>query len=295
MNAKDFQLYLEQPQLLYALPLAELQGLAMEYPYSSNLRLLLLLKTHLEGHPDEQSYLQRCATASFDRAFIYDLLQDTQMLNKEEAQEETEILELRTLDEIALEDAALLSEDNNVAPENTLSYEKIFPELEADEQEEVLLQSAPVPEKPAKETVEPYQMPDAWAMVAAAFLSILPEWTAETAPLPDATKPEALAPEPVSRFSDGKRPEHGRSLKDRLRSIRRRQSEKLADEQLEVRKIARRSLVAKEAVASETLARLLGQQGQYQRAIKMYRSLELLYPEKKTIFAGLIKELQEKL
>jgi len=107
MNAKDFQLYLEQPQMLYALPLTELQGLAMEYPYSSNLRLLLLLKTHLEGHPDEQNYLQRCASASFDRAFIYDLLQDVQ-LSSQEHREETEVLELRTLDEIALEEGIII-------------------------------------------------------------------------------------------------------------------------------------------------------------------------------------------
>jgi len=107
--------------------------------------------------------------------------------------------------------------------------------------------------------------------------------------------PPILGPEPISRFSEGRRPEHGQSLRDRLRNIRRRQSEKLADEQEEVRKIARRSLVAQEAVASETLARLHVQQGQYQLAIKMYRRLELLYPEKKAIFADLIKDLQEKL
>jgi len=257
MNAKDFQLYLDQPQMLYALPLAELQSLAMEYPYSSNLRLLLLLKTHLEGHPDEQNYLERCASASFDRAFIYDLLQDARLLTNEEPTEDTEVLELRTLDEIALEEAALLAEGNEVVPENSLSYEEAPPVFEGEEVEEVLF-AEPAISRPAEEAAPPYRIP-------------------------------------VSRFSEGKRPEYGQSLKDRLRSIRRRQSEKLADEQMEVRKIARRSLVTQDDVASETLASLLVRQGQYQRAIKMYRRLELLYPEKKTIFAGLIKDLQEKL
>ncbi len=294
MNAKDFQLYLDQPQMLYALPLAELQSLAMEYPYSSNLRLLLLLKTHLEGHPDEQNYLERCASASFDRAFIYDLLQDARLLTNEEPTEDTEVLELRTLDEIALEEAALLAEGNEVVPENSLSYEEAPPVFEGEEVEEVLF-AEPAISRPAEEAAPPYRIPGAWVLAAADFLSVLPEWTSEPVLTTESETPEAFAPEPVSRFSEGKRPEYGQSLKDRLRSIRRRQSEKLADEQMEVRKIARRSLVTQDDVASETLASLLVRQGQYQRAIKMYRRLELLYPEKKTIFAGLIKDLQEKL
>ena len=290
MNARDFQLYLEQPRMLYTLPLAELQGLAMEYPYSSNLRLLLLLKTHLEGHPDEQNYLQRCATASFDRAFIYDLLQDARLLSRDD----TEVLELRTLDEVALEEAALPVEGGKEAMENNLSYQEPLPAFDDDDDEGA---AAPVPvsAEPVVAKAPPYLASPAWIATATGFLAILPDWPSEDAPVAGPAPPEEFTPEPISRFSEGRRPEHGQSLRDRLRNIRRRQSEKLADEQEEVRKIARRSLVAQEAVASETLARLHVQQGQYQLAIKMYRRLELLYPEKKAIFADLIKDLQEKL
>ena len=300
MNAKDFQLYLEQPRLLYALPLADLQGLAMQYPYSPNLRMLLLLKTHLEGHPDEQAYLQRCATAAFDRAFVYDVLKDVRLLADEaDARENNEVLELRTLEDIALEEDALFSDDSseNTLLENQLSYEQTPPgpdihlsEDEDDDDAEEFF-SLPVIPEPAPEAppAPAYFASAEWVAAAAAYLGVLPAWPAGPA---EAT---VVTPEPVSSFSGGKRPEPHGSLKDRLRSIRRRQSEKLADEQEEVRKIARRSLVSQEAVASETLASLLVRQGQYQRAIKMYRRLELLYPEKKTIFAGLIKDLQEKL
>jgi hypothetical protein len=48
-------------------------------------------------------------------------------------------------------------------------------------------------------------------------------------------------------------------------------------------------------IASETLAELLVRQQQYPRAIRMYRRLVLLYPEKKAIFARQIQELKEKL
>jgi hypothetical protein len=290
MNSQDFQQLLEHPRALYDLPLASLQQLAMDYPYSQNLRLLLLLKSHLEGHPDESDYLNRCAAAAFDRAFVYDLLQDTKRYEPAN-REDTEVLELRTLEDIALADAALPAAPDNTAPppdERSLNYEEIFPDWEEEEDDGA----------PSVETLPPVTSPvsvtDAWVATAIAFLGVLPEYPHS----PAATEDEIgvpLAPEPVTHFTGGKHPEAQSSLRDRLRSIRRRQAGKMALEQEEVRQIARRSLVAQEAVASETLAALLVRQGQYKNAIKMYQHLELLYPEKKTIFAGLIKELKKKL
>jgi hypothetical protein len=283
MKPQEFQQYLEQPGLLYELPLTSLQQLAMEYPYSPNLRLLLLLKTHLEGHPDEADYLNRCAAASFDRAFIYDLLQDMEAQPAAEDQEETEVLELRTLDEIALEDAVLLAEETSPTPETTLSYQNLFP-LEEDFVESTELplvpEAAPVPSSPTS-------LYNSWVENATAFLGALPKR--------DTGLKTGHRPDPVTKFHRATLSSKLPSLRERLKVIRRFQANKIADEQEEVRKIARRSLVAQEAVASETLARLLVRQGQYQNAIKMYQHLALLYPKKKTTFADLIKDLKEKL
>lgn len=294
MNSQDFQQLLEHPRALYDLPLADLQRLAMDYPYSQNLRLLLLLKTHLEGHPNESEYLNRCAASAFDRAFIYDLLQDASRVPTEN-KEETEVLELRTLEDIALDDAALPATSPALAPTpeiRSLSYDDLFSGAEENEQEETPTTEAfPEPTERVKPPTSAY---GSWVALAAAFHEVLPEFPpSATDRLPADTAPPA--PEPVTHFTGGRPPESRASLKDRLRSIRRIQAGKMAVEQEEVRKIARRSLVAQEAVASETLAALLVRQGQYKNAIKMYKRLELLYPEKKTIFAGLIKELKEKL
>jgi hypothetical protein len=284
MKPQEFQQYLEQPELLYQLPLTSLQQLAMEYPYSPNLRLLLLLKTHLEGHPNEADYLSRCAAASFDRSFIYDLLQDGEQQPAGEDQEETEVLELRTLEEITLEDAAVLAEEvPTTLPETALNYQSVFPPLE-DFVEETELPLAPdvVPVPPTP--VDAYQ---GWADNATAYLSALPKHHSGF--------PPSKSPEPITNFRNVTLAQKVPSLRERLLTIRRFQADKIADEQEEVRRIARRSLVAQEAVASETLAGLLVRQGQYQNAIKMYQHLSLLYPEKKTTFAGLIKDLKEKL
>ncbi|WP_026232171.1 hypothetical protein [Neolewinella persica] len=284
MKPQEFQQYLEQPGLLYQLPLTSLQQLAMEYPYSPNLRLLLLLKTHLEGHPDEADYLSRCSAASFDRSFIYDLLQDIELQPAGGNQEDTEILELRTLDEIALEEAAMLAEDASTSsPETEPSYQSVFPPLEDFvEEPDLPLEPKVVPVPPSP--VDTYH---SWADNAAAYLSALPEQPADPT--------VSQSPEPVTNFRNAALTKKAPSLRERLLTIRRFQADKIADEQEEVKKIARRSLVAQEAVASETLAKLLVRQGQYQNAIKMYQHLALLYPKKKTTFAGLIKDLKEKL
>ena len=317
MTAKDFQQYLEHPRMLYDLPLASLQQLAMEYPYSPNLRLLLLLKSHLEGHDNEADYLNRCAAAAFDRSFIYDLLRDADPLPPAQ---DTDVLELRTLEELALEEAALTPAPPPETKASTLTYANIFPEYDnkvvdaetpeietpaaAETTNAIIVPTAPeVPEPETTPAAEEFPAIDmnTWAGNATAFQVATPDWTEAKAPTiaeettAEQVTDEPAAPEPLSKFEPSPAAATSGMLRDRLRQIRRRQTDKLAHEQEEVKKIARRSLVSQEAVASETLARLLVRQGQYQNAIKMYRRLELLYPEKKAIFAGLIKDLKEKL
>ena len=89
-------------------------------------------------------------------------------------------------------------------------------------------------------------------------------------------------------------------LASRLGRLKRRQLSQLVAKEPDspeatLKQIARRSIARHRGVASETLAKLLVGQGQYQRAIKMYEELSLAHPEKKPIFAPLIKELKEKL
>ena len=51
MNAESFSTYLAQPAKLYQLPYQEIKNLVAEYPYSANLRRLLLLKSKIEQDP----------------------------------------------------------------------------------------------------------------------------------------------------------------------------------------------------------------------------------------------------
>lgn len=274
MTGTDFLRLLEQPRLLYELPTSELQQLAVRFPYSSNLRLLLLLKVHLEGHPDEATYLARCAAATFDRASVYDALKEIDALPEEGVEMDGDVLELKELDDLMLdvlpeqvdEQAPLAEELPQPVSEFVSGWEEeslSAEEADADVWDHMLAQAE------NEEDVNPEGDPQ----------------PVEEEALPSASLPSQE--QPVS-------PGYG-TLQERLARIRERQRTTGFNEKEDVNRIARRSLVAQEEVASETLAKLLIKQGQYQNAIKMYQRLILLYPEKKTTFAGLIKELKEKL
>lgn len=58
---------------------------------------------------------------------------------------------------------------------------------------------------------------------------------------------------------------------------------------------AKESLREDDLPVSETLAKIYEMQGNYPRAIRAYEQLSLIYPEKKTLFATLIADLEQKL
>lgn len=277
MTGTDFLRLLEQPRLLYELPSSELQQLAMRFPYSANLRLLLLLKSHLDGHPEEATYLARCAAATFDRTSIYDVLRELDVLPNASLEEEGEFLELKELDDLVLD--ALRDQPAQVelaeelpAPVNDFvsgwDEEELSTAAETGETEDYL-QAVPPPVSTSNDPEDIMSQP-------------------EPAQVEPHSVSQAQPPQKANLTGYG-------TLRQRLARIRQRQRAAGFEEKEDVNRIARRSLVAQEVVASETLAKLLIRQGQYQHAIKMYQRLILLYPEKKTTFAGLIKDLKEKL
>lgn len=63
----------------------------------------------------------------------------------------------------------------------------------------------------------------------------------------------------------------------------------------DAKQIAEQSVEEDEEIASETLALLLEKQKLYAKAISMYEQLKLLYPEKSSLFAAKIEELNKNL
>lgn len=335
MNRQTFSEYLEQPSKLYQLSLTELQGLVLEYPYSANLRQLLLLKAKLNNHPQAEEMLKQAAARTFDRGYLYELLQELEHDGLESLGQQ-EKLELQDLDQLEFEfmPATDIDMDSLVATTSDLyPAEAPLPEfteeetefddyadetdfisgtedddlpqatvLTPDEELEIgdVVDLSPVSKAVLNTTVNSAEEAEPEVITKLASVAyihdmsdvtviceIVGRWHSETPPPPPAP-PEKIKTTAATRSN---------RLADRLRKHKQRQLAQLDQpiQEDQVEEIARQSVASQREVASETLAKLLERQGQYGKAIKMYQRLCLLYPEKKPIFAALIKNLKEKL
>ncbi len=105
MNSENFHEYLKNPSKLHQVSYQELKSLVLQYPFSPNLRYMLLLKSLLDHHKDYERNLTAAAVYSVDRSKLYGLMKHYDSLR--EAQENyafgEEYLELKDLS--ILEDA----------------------------------------------------------------------------------------------------------------------------------------------------------------------------------------------
>lgn len=110
MNAENFIEYLAKPSKLYQLPYQEIKNLVAEYPYSTNLRQLLLLKSKIEQDPKFEQHLHDLAAHSFDRQYLFEFVhqQIPQLLELDI--EPAERLELKDLSQLAEEKVPILIE-----------------------------------------------------------------------------------------------------------------------------------------------------------------------------------------
>ncbi|WP_116108705.1 hypothetical protein [Lewinella sp. IMCC34191] len=264
--------YIEQPAALAEVSLDELLEQLERYPYSTNLRLLVLLKAKQIQHPDFDTFLNALASAAFDRTHIYNLLSTLE----QQTESSGEILELIELEELEL--TPLEQNFNEELPSrlNELPEPKTESNrLPVTEIKPVSLE--PFDDEPRFPDVSPAVTRTArWVRSAEAYTALLPIMF------------KSPRPEDPARFALVQRRHQAQpTLAERLRNLRRLSANRPESVQ--------GNGLDEVAVVSETLAALLVRQQQYQAAIQMYRRLTLLYPEKKSIFAGLIKELKEKL
>ncbi len=82
MNSENFHEYLKNPSKLHQINYQELKSLTLQYPYSPNLRFLLLAKSIIDKHKDQERNLTKASIYSPDRdklrklVFQYSKLQE---------------------------------------------------------------------------------------------------------------------------------------------------------------------------------------------------------------------------
>ena len=71
MTNEQLTAYLQDESYLYSVGYEELKSLVMSYPYSANLRILLLKKSYLDQNKDYERNLQMSATFTTNRKHLY--------------------------------------------------------------------------------------------------------------------------------------------------------------------------------------------------------------------------------
>lgn len=117
MNSENFHEYVKNPSMLHQVSYQELKSLVLQYPYSPNLRYLLLLKSLLDQHKDFDKNQVLASLSSPDRKKLRQLVKQYSKLR--ELQENytlnEDFLELKDLS--VLEDLVVESEVEAPAPQ----------------------------------------------------------------------------------------------------------------------------------------------------------------------------------
>jgi hypothetical protein len=351
MNSENFHEYVKNPSMLHQVSYQELKSLVLQYPYSPNLRYLLLLKSLFEqskdfdknqvlaslSSPDRKKLrqlvkqysrlreMQENYTLSEDFLELKDLSSLESMMDQLEAEtvappkgaavppppsppptlEDLEEMEDETfgfleglkghsaVDEVAPDDhaeqlttEAVLGEPEELDP--SLSLEELVEQADTTV-EEAPAEEVPV-EDPALEEEDEQEQTEAPKPAAADVpLEITNETDAQPSPLPkssfNAWLRQLKPPQAAILSTD---------LKDL--SLNNKPSQHPEEDIApDAKQIAEQSVEEDEEIASETLALLLEKQKLYAKAISMYEHLKLLYPEKSSLFAAKIEELNKNL
>ncbi len=80
MNNDQLTAYLKDESYLYSLSFEELRTLVVQYPYATNLRVLLLKKSFIEQNKDYDRNLQMAAAYSTNRRFLYKMVKKLKTL-----------------------------------------------------------------------------------------------------------------------------------------------------------------------------------------------------------------------
>lgn len=100
MNLDNFHDFLDEPSNLHRVSYQELKSLVAAYPFSTNLRILLLLKSKFDKHPDLSRNLILAATYTSDRSLLHKIMHSPMLQMIPEEQIEEEVLELMDLEKV---------------------------------------------------------------------------------------------------------------------------------------------------------------------------------------------------
>ncbi len=332
MNAQNFSNFLQQAAHLYQITYPELRSLALQYPYCQNIHLLLLQKSWFEKHRHYEHYLKKAALYVRDRQRLSKQFHDAPLAKEQSENfvMSADYLELIDLTGHGTSDATFADKrQSSVSFEdfettNLKSMEHQDPKKNKSSQpvdlskdrilfiEDLMAdESTKKPAPPAKKKAATYQEPEPEEQVEE--LEDLPT-NPGLIPFEITNDAELLKPVPKNSFSSWLKryPSPRESIQYDLKQSGRMYVEevraKIGQEDVEKPVPAKKKkakhkkseashskpgdTLGKDEAASETLAAILAEQGNHDKAIEMYNRLSLIFPEKSTFFALQIQKIK---
>jgi hypothetical protein len=261
VTQERFLKLMDNPELLSTISYEELKTIALSYPFSNNLRVLLALKARQENAHDASRVLATAAAYSIDRTQLF-LMYAPKIVTPQTAGAEEVVLELKPIETVRRELESLSPLERG---EKTVATpaEKAMPNPEQTESPALDLSTArPTPAPPIVPKFiepEPLPFPNAPQSFAGWYSRFNPPVLAPK------LRKEDDAPAPMPEPEKTKSP---------------------------AQMLAERSVSENKDVLSETLAKIYAAQGHKERAIAMYERLILAFPEKSENFAAAIQKLK---
>lgn len=297
MNSENFPDFLNDPTRLYSVSFEELQSLVLEYPYANSLWKLLLCKAYFEDKTEYPKILESLAIRIQNRSQLRNFVAHLAQLKAEYelAQENRQTLDLedfkrqvihRAIQEVPpAEKKQEKAQQAEVQPvEKTTERKQLLDELFGSETDiEVPKESQK--EKPTKES-------DSVDLITAALsehIAASIEVQLHLAALPTKTP---------SKKKAKKKKKHKPQSKDNFNSWHKAQQAfqfpTKSGQAVKAKALAAQSIMYNTSIISETLAKLLEDQGYFDKSIKMYEQLCLKNPEKSALFEAKINSLKER-
>ncbi|MBP7273093.1 MAG: tetratricopeptide repeat-containing protein [Saprospiraceae bacterium] len=319
MQTEDFILLLKEPRCLENVRFADLQAMVSAFPYCQNLRVLLLQKSAIEQMHEYEELLHDAAAFSMDRNFLFQNTIKFRYIKEEKSDDEVGEQEHKTApeplhvtDEATAFSATALSYPDDekaiIAPAEKIITETSIhslSEISIDE-DEIQLQASSLLERLITDEQEP---------IAATNIQPTPKAEQQVIETEIIEKGEIVSTQketiiqtntaPKSAFSSWLRQLKPVAKKtstqpesDTIKNTKNQNTEKpveKSDSPSIAKQLAKQSLQEDGDIATETLAQLLEKQGRWDKAIRMYEKLLLLFPEKSSFFATKIEVLSKKL
>lgn len=249
-----------RPQELQSINNSDLHLLTEQFPYCQTSQLLYLLSLMNENNIQFPKRLGIVAAFVNDRRVLKDLVErfnNPHFDKKDMEDHETE----------KGNDESYMIDSSAAQPTDNVEYSPEVAELFAPEQKNISVEAAGTDtiNEPANSDLLP-----ADAMESFSFADEQQDVDQQPDTLPRKSKIEI-----IDQFIE-KAPRITRSRSDFFNPV----------------DYARSSTVDKEDIVSETLAMIYHNQGNIEKAIKIYEKLSLKYPEKSSYFAGLIKKIK---